>query len=94
MLNPSAIKKRANRAIDSYLNYAKSITKDGDEWLVQRVDTYRVNLENHTCTCKDSQFHGQDSPCKHLILVFLHKHNLLNTDTDESWEEENSGVIF
>lgn len=77
MLNPSAIKSRFNKGVDSYTNYAPSIRVKNDKVYIHKQETYIVDLNTMTCTCRDYEFHGSESPCKHIIIGFIYTYGML-----------------
>ena len=71
MINKKAVRKRTNTALDSYINYAKHISKHSDMIKIERKETYWIHLGKTTCTCIDFARHGHETICKHIVMAFL-----------------------
>ncbi|GEM_PF-5585973 len=86
MIDLKATRKRMNKALDSYTNYAQHMHMHGkNAVIIQRKETYRVDLEKLSCTCADYQFHGSVSLCKHFWLAVMFA-NSVNHDAPEGSE--------
>ena len=70
-----SVLKRSGKAIDHYINYAKSMRLEGDLIIIERKETYVVDLSVPECNCNDFQFNGKESPCKHIYLALLFKNS-------------------
>lgn len=81
MLDPTAIKRRMIEAIDSYPNYAPSIKKVSDGvYMIQKIETYIVNMNTRSCNCGDNTYRGYETLCKHYWIIviydyFIHREN-------------------
>lgn len=75
MFRPQSVKSRINKAVDSYLRYAKSIRELGNNrYAIRDKNKYIVDMNLQECTCKDFVFCGNESPCKHIVMVFLYQY--------------------
>jgi len=83
MIDLRQVRKRVIRAVDSYIKYAPYMKPEGNDILIQRAETYRVNLANLTCTCHDYQFNGHLAPCKHLIMATIFQNALNHLSTED-----------
>jgi len=85
MLHIPTAKKRLIKAIDSYLQYADKIKEIGsNRYTVNNgADTYVVDMNLFNCTCIDNQRRGSETPCKHIIMVFLYRYFMMKQELEE-----------
>lgn len=78
-------KKRMIKAIDAYLDYAESIIeKGGSRYTISKAGkSYNVDMNTMDCSCMDFQHRGTDTPCKHIVIMFLYRYFKHHDDLSE-----------
>ena len=84
MIDIPEVKKRLNRSIDSYLDYASNIRQiDSSRYNISKNGkTYCVDMENLSCTCQDFNNRNNLTPCKHLIMIWLYHYFTIHSDVE------------
>ena len=70
MLDLAKVGVRVNKAVDEFPSYIASVVQHGREFTV--ANKYNVNLDLATCTCRDNVHRGDETPCKHILIVWLY----------------------
>lgn len=70
MIDLKKVAVRANNAVEIMPSYINAIERRGREFVV--ANKYTVNLDLATCTCRDNELRGNETPCKHIIIVWLY----------------------
>lgn len=70
MIDLEKVKVRAVKAVDEFPSYVQQVVQDGRNFVV--ATKYNVNLDLATCSCRDNEYRGDETPCKHIIIVWLY----------------------
>jgi|SaaInl4_150m_RNA_FD_contig_21_1997077_length_465_multi_4_in_0_out_0_1 hypothetical protein len=72
MFSPVKVIQRVGKAVSDYGTLAKTIVRHDDQSYT--CNNYKVDLKEGTCECHSYEFSGEDSPCKHIFVCFLHSY--------------------
>ena len=78
MIDTEKAQKRVLSATEQFESYKDNIVVRGRE--VTIASKYVVNLDLVECSCKDFEFNGEDTPCKHIIMAWLYLYDNIRSD--------------
>ena len=80
MIDLKKVSVRVNKAVDEFPSYIASVVRNGREFTV--ANKYTVNIDLATCTCRDNVIRGEETPCKHIIIVWLYIYGEKRQESD------------